>query len=58
MRVNFIKTNNSLGPTKPNDEVTIGEFTFYTGVDCDQAYVDTQWLHGPAKPHVIGDWKL
>ncbi|WP_195336786.1 hypothetical protein [Paraclostridium bifermentans] len=56
MRVNFVRTNQSLGPTKANDEVTLHEFTQYTGVDCDQAYVDTQWFHGSARPHVKGNW--
>ncbi len=58
LRINYIKTGQTLGPTKPHQECTINEFTMYTGLDCDQAYVDTQYFHGTTKPHVIGNWQL
>lgn len=56
MRINYIKTKKSLGPTNEYQEATISEFTFATGSRCDQAYVDTQWLHGSRNPAVKGDW--
>lgn len=56
LRINYIKTQRSLGPTRPNQEATIHEFTMYTGLDCDQAYVDTQYFHGTTNPSVKGNW--
>lgn len=56
LRINYIKTKKTLGPTSPGESCPIHKFTMYTGLDCDQAYVDTQYFHGSARPHVKGSW--